>query len=155
MKKVLLVVDVQKGFTRGNNELVDKINEYLKHEKYDEVISTIFINHKDSNYIKYINWSRIMELEEPLIKSDRVIVKYGYGLDDYSVLSKNVHYDIVGISTEACVSKIAMDLFDRGYDFSVIERLCYSTGGLVAHDCGIEVLRRNIGSALIKSDEME
>lgn len=62
MKKVLLVVDVQKGFTRGSNELVDKINEYLKHEKYDEVVSTIFINHKDSNYIKYINWSRIMEL---------------------------------------------------------------------------------------------
>lgn len=153
MKNALLVIDVQPGFTRGNNELVELINEHITNSNYDKVISTIFVNSMYSNYIKYLNWSRIMEVEEPQIKSDEVIVKHGYGLDirDYEKLYRNYHYDLVGISTEACVSKIAMDMFDLGHDFCVLERLCRSTGGLVAHDCAIEVLRRNIGSALIRS----
>lgn len=152
MKNALIIVDVQPGFVRGDYTIVDAINKHISESKYDWIISTVFKNSMYSSYVQYLNWDKLMDEEKPLIKSDTVLLKHGYGLDkyDYQKLYRNFHYDICGISTEACVSKIALDLFDLGHDFSVLEWLCKSTGGSIVHTTAIELLSRNIGRAVIR-----
>lgn len=152
MKNALIIIDVQPGFVRGDYTIVEAIKKHISESNYDWIISTVFKNSIYSSYVQYLNWTRLMEEEKSLIKSDDVILKHGYGFDryDYQKLYRNFHYDLCGISTEACVSKIALDLFDLGHDFSVLEWLCRSTGGIIVHNMAIELLTRNIGSAVIR-----
>ncbi|MUG95065.1 isochorismatase family protein [Scytonema sp. UIC 10036] len=53
---------------------------------------------------------------------------------------------IVGIDTDMCVLKIAMDFFDIGVEPIVLTDCCASTAGLQAHLAGLAVLSRNIGA---------
>ena len=52
---------------------------------------------------------------------------------------------IVGIDTDMCVLKIAMDIFDLGIEPVVLVDGCASTAGLQAHLAGLAILSRNIG----------
>ena len=118
---VLLVVDLQREF-RDTDGQYERILNWVKTVKgYDKIIATKCLNSMDSPFVKYENWydciDSVCELE---FQADKVIEKYGYGLIDYSKLSKTDTYDIVGFNTDACVLKIAMDLFDRNYDFKVL-----------------------------------
>jgi nicotinamidase-related amidase len=53
---------------------------------------------------------------------------------------------ILGIDTDMCVLKIAMDFFDIGIEPIVLTDCCASTAGLQAHLAGLAVLSRNIGA---------
>jgi nicotinamidase-related amidase len=52
---------------------------------------------------------------------------------------------IVGIDTDMCVLKVAMDVFDLGIEPVVLVDCCASTAGLQAHLAGLAILSRNIG----------
>jgi isochorismate hydrolase len=52
---------------------------------------------------------------------------------------------VVGIDTDMCVLKIAMDVFDLGIEPVVLVDCCASTAGLQAHLAGLAILSRNIG----------
>jgi nicotinamidase-related amidase len=56
---------------------------------------------------------------------------------------------IVGIDTDMCVLKVAMDVFDLGIQPQVLIDCCASTAGLQAHLAGLAVLSRNIGAAAL------
>jgi len=55
------------------------------------------------------------------------------------------HISVVGIDTDMCVLKIAMDIFDLGIEPVVYVDCCASTAGLQAHLSGLAILSRNIG----------
>lgn len=57
---------------------------------------------------------------------------------------------VVGIDTDMCVLKIAMDLFDIGIEPIVFTDCCASTAGLQAHLAGLAVLSRNIGAMRLR-----
>ena len=90
---------------------------------------------------------------------DMLLNKSGYGLkeEDYIFLKDQVpdsHIDVIGCDTDACVIKIAMDLFDRELDFSVLGDKVYSTGGNNYHNDAIGILKRNIGTSLKKNKKL-
>lgn len=145
--RILLAVDVQHEF-QDQNGRYEKIVSYIKNasSEYDFVYATVCANKPDSPFIKNEVWFDCMNGVEPLAFSpDKIFVKYGYGFLDYNWLDPENHYDIIGFNTDCCVLKVALDLFDRGYDFSVLTEYCYSSSGEEEHRRGVAVLRDLLG----------
>ena len=57
MKNILIVIDVQNGFTRKEQtkKVANKIKELLEKKIFDCVIATRFLNSDNSIYEKYID----------------------------------------------------------------------------------------------------
>lgn len=144
---ILLAVDVQKEFQDQDGQY-DKIVSYIKSAagRYDLVYATVCANRPDSPFVKNRVWFDCLNGVEPLaFPCDRIFVKYGYGFLEYSWLDTKDHYDIIGFNTDCCVLKVALDLFDRGYDFHVLTEYCYSSGGGEEHRRGAAVLKDLLG----------
>lgn len=151
--RILLVIDLQHQFrdNDGRYELIlDRVRNIIKNEEYSEVIGTNCINYKQSNWVRLGLWAGCINSMDKLeYTPDKVIYKHGYGLDSYKALDIDKEYDIVGFDTNACVLKIALDMFDRGYKFRVLSQYCYSQTGREKHEDGLRVLKATIGQALI------
>lgn len=151
--ETLLVVDLQKQFADKNNQSYQRVLDFVKksRNKYFTV-ATIFKNSSPNNqFQKYLNWNdcknaNIQDLE---FKSDRVLFKDAYGNIDLSWF-KNSKIHIVGCNTDACVLAICYNLFDNGYDFDILTKDCYSSGGEVIHKCAVEIMKRAFGTAVIE-----
>lgn len=126
MKNCLLVIDLQKEFS--DDKIYNKCIDFILKSQYDVVYATKFIS-GNKNFKKYLDWSFTKSPQDLEFAADIIIEKHGYGLDDYSILPPNVHYDIIGCETDACVLKVAYDLFDREYDFSILRDYVYSNAG--------------------------
>lgn len=150
--KVLLAVDVQKEFADKDGkyeEILAFINKSAQDNLYDRIIATKCRNNPDSNFVRYNNWHKLIDgVSELEFKADRIIEKVSYGLLDYSDIPKNALIDVIGYDTGACILKTALDLFDREYNFRILSRYCYSTGGLKHHNQGIAVLRNLMEKAV-------
>lgn len=152
--RVLLVVDLQREFrdSCGNYErILDYVKGNIRNKsKYDIVIALKCSNDMESSFVKYNAWKECLNgVEELEFTPDVVLDKTSYGLANYSVLSKLNTYDIVGFNTDACVYKVAMDLFDRGYDFRVLTKYCYSSSGQEWHEIGIKTMKHLMKDAII------
>ena len=149
--KVLLVVDLQLEF-KDNDGQYERILEFVRTTKdYDRIIATKCFNLSDSPFIKYDCWHACLDkVEELEFTSYYVICKSTYGLMNYDILDRNWEYDIIGFNTDACVYKIAMDMFDRNYTFRVLSEYCYSSNGLESHLRGKDVLKANLGTAFVE-----
>lgn len=88
--KVLLVVDMQKGFITNRKylKLNEKINNLIFQGNYDKFILTKYINEKSKNsfYQDKIGWNKLTTENEQnfsiVIPENAIIMnKYGYGLD--------------------------------------------------------------------------
>ena len=125
--KVLLVVDMQKGFIKGNKNLSfnKKVNEFIKRSNYDKYIFTKFKNDKTKNslYHDKIGWCNLTTEDEQVFSvdiPDNVIImeKFGYGLEkndlDYIKSLGITEIDICGLKAEACVYAISLQLWDSG-----------------------------------------
>ena len=127
MNKVLLIVDMQKGFINKKiySDLVVKINDLINMNTYDYYIFTKFINKKNSFYVNKLKWKNLITNDSQKIcvtmpKNSLVFEKYGYGLDNICVekirelVLPDNQIDICGLQTDACVYAIALQLFDNG-----------------------------------------
>lgn len=125
--KTLLVIDMQNGFIDGkNNEnLIDKINNLIANDKYENIIFTKYLNDRKKNslYQDKIRWTGLNTKEEQEIvvnipKNSIVFKKYGYGLmqkDIKFLKSLNLdEIDVCGVKAEACVYAISLQLWDVG-----------------------------------------
>ncbi len=125
--KVLLVVDMQKGFITNKKylELNEKINNLILQSNYDKFILTKYINEKSKNsfYQDKIGWNKLTTENEQnfsiVIPQNAIILKkYGYGLDredlDYLKSLNIKEIDICGLKSEACVYAISLQLWDLG-----------------------------------------
>lgn len=144
--KVLLVIDLQPEFADKGKENYLKLLEYIESHRreYAYIVATMFLK-GNPNYPKRLNWD-FTDKPQPLEFDANVILKkYGYGLleHQYKWLDKKAHYDIIGCETDACVLKIAMDLFDREFNFNILPNYIYTNGD--DNEAAIRILKRNVG----------
>ncbi len=170
MKNILIVVDLQKGFIRYNQtkDLVQRIIKLIESGVFDSIVATRFLNHEGSQYIKFLNWHRLLDSPDidlvDGLKPDRIVNKYIYTCVDDSFInllkelndgSTPTHIFLCGADTDCCVLKTATDLFEKGIMPIVLTAYCNSNGGPSSHEAGLLVMRRLIGKKSIVSDEIQ
>jgi nicotinamidase-related amidase len=157
---VLLVVDVQRGFlNKYTAHIPERIGCLIDASHYEQVLFTRFVNVPESPYHRLLDWHECAEPPETDIAPElsrfsdpnRIFTKLGYtGLsDELRQTLRRIdpkRATVVGIDTDMCVLKIAMDVFDLGIEPVVLIDCCASTAGLQAHLAGLAVLSRNIGA---------
>ncbi|MEJ6480034.1 isochorismatase family cysteine hydrolase [Nostoc punctiforme UO1] len=169
MSEILLVVDMQNGFMSEQCRhiiptVIKLIERFLAIGKLVEF--TRFINTADSNYVKLIQWSRLInEPETSIIDELQPYINNIFDKHYYSAFTGNFSAFIFlnqiskiylcGVETDSCILKTAIDSFERGIEPVIIEDACFSDGGQQAHDAGIFLLKRNIGKNQIQmADEI-
>jgi nicotinamidase-related amidase len=159
MPAPLLVVDVQRGFINEfTRHIPGRVKRLLEMGEYAPVLFTLFVNVPDSPYQRLLDWHACADPPETnlvdeltaLADDGNVYKKHGLtGLPD--ALAERMRHEqfsevnVVGIDTDMCVLKIAMDVFDLGIEPVVLVDCCASTAGLQAHLAGLAILSRNIG----------
>ena len=159
MSEPLLVVDVQRGFINEFTQHIPaRITSLIETGEYAPLLFTRFVNSPDSPYQRLLGWHACAEPPEtdlvdelaPLADADAVFTKLGKtGLPE--TLAERLRGEgyaqvsVVGIDTDMCVLKTAMDVFDLGIEPIVLVDCCASTAGLQAHLAGLAILSRTIG----------
>lgn len=124
--RVLLIVDMQKGFVNNDKymQLNEKISRLINKGDYDKYIFTQYINDKCKNpfFQDKLGWKGLtlnkeQEFSLNLPENSIIFEKYGYGLQSRDleyIKSLNIDsIDICGIKAEACVYAIALQLWDN------------------------------------------
>lgn len=136
--KALIVVDLQREFIVDDytREMYDKVLQYVKTATgYDRIIATQFIR-SNPLYMSELDYYFPQNPAPLEFEYDKLIQKTGYGLPDmeYLNLSREYHYDVVGCETDACVFKIALDLFDREHSFNILYPYVFTGSGASDED---------------------
>lgn len=162
MKKALIIIDVQKGFTSKHTKgIALRIKDFIEknRRKYALIIFTQHKNNPKSYLYKNLGWKGFMKESEygfmdelsELVKSEKVFIKDTYGIFTNkkmeSFLKKNKINDVhlAGIDTENCVLTFARDSFDRGFKVTVLKDLCRSHSNPHLHKAALEIIEENIG----------
>jgi nicotinamidase-related amidase len=160
MSNALVIVDVQNGFiNRYSDHIPSRVVTLVEKGDHDPILFTRFINSPDGPYPRLMDWHDCAEPPEtdlvdelqPLARDDNTFDKHGFaGIPD-SLVARLTDQGIeratvVGIDTDMCVLKVAMDIFDLNIEPIVLVDCCASTSGLQSHLAGLAVLARNIGA---------
>lgn len=159
MSKALLIVDVQNGFVNEMTKHIPMLVEKLQYN-YDLVIATRFINLPDSPFRRLIKWDHLSpgtdEIELAFKPKDGVVVidKFIYSCIDESflrLLKENGigAVDICGIDTDICVTKCAVDLFERNITPYVLKDYCATHADADVQESALIILARYIGKTQI------
>lgn len=160
----LLVVDVQVGFINDfTHHIPHRVARLIDQKLYSPILFTRFINATDGPYTRLLKWNGCNDAPEidlcedlaPYAEPQFIFSKPGLcglpaELVDYLCQKQIQQVAVVGIDTDMCVLKIAMDLFDQGIEPIVLTDCCASTAGLQAHLAGLAVLSRNIGAQRLR-----
>lgn len=160
----LIVVDVQQAFLNDySRHIPSRIARLLDCQQLRPLYFTRFVNTPGSPYRQILNWHECAEPPETDIASElrayaaeaKVFTKEGFtGLPEAlgSELEAQgfAHVYLVGIDTDMCVLKTALDIFDMGIEARIFADCCASTAGLQAHLSGLSVLSRNIGATQLR-----
>ena len=158
----LVIIDVQKGFlTKDTDYIPDRVRKLLESRHFDHIVSTRFMNSKDSPHYIFTNWEKMMDSESQKLNdyiasvSEKIFDKSVNSCFSEEFLLYLEEKDIgklyfLGIDTDCCVMKSAFDCFDRKIPFEVIIDCCASTGGEKVHEAACEIMRRNFGDAIMK-----
>ncbi|MBO7527933.1 MAG: cysteine hydrolase [Clostridia bacterium] len=159
--KNIIIVDMQKGFINENNiHIVQKINEYLNENKFDNIIFTKCTNSPDSPFRSILNWDGLNNVDEQEIivnipNNSHIITKdcYGISIDDIRFLkSLNINeIEICGTDTDACCLSIAFNLFDNNIKPIILQNLCASSSSNKnIHKNSLEIMKRQFGKENIR-----
>ncbi len=168
MSEPLLVVDVQNGFINAfTTHVPGRIRRLIQTGDFAPVLFTRFVNSPDSPYRTLLRWDACSappdtELVSDLAgmaSEDDVYTKSGLtGVPDELAnrlrREKIGRISVVGIDTDMCVLKVAMDVFDLGIEPIILVDCCASTAGLQAHLAGLAILSRNIGPHQLRLTEL-
>lgn len=157
----LVIIDVQKGFLNNNTkDIPKKIMELVNKKKFDNIVATKFQNINGGPFVNLMKWNKMLdnksqELDENIKKTvDKVFVKNVYSCFTTDFLSfiekkKIDKLYFVGIDTEGCVLKSAIDCFERNIKLEVLINYCASTSGILFHNAGITVMEKTLGIHLL------
>lgn len=159
MPKALLIVDVQNGFVNEKTKHIPALVEKLQYN-YDLVIATRFINLPDSPFRRLIKWNRLSpgtnEIDLAFKPKEGIVVvdKYIYSCIDETFLNllkeKGIEaVDICGIDTDICVTKCAVDLFERNMTPYVLRDYCATHADADIQEAALVILARYIGKSQI------
>lgn len=157
--RALLIVDVQNGFVNERTKHIPALVEELQY-RYDLVIATRFINLPDSQYRRLIKWNHLSPGSDEIElafkpKEDAVIIdKNIYTCINESFLellrNHNVNeVDICGIDTDICVTKCAVDLFEKDITPFVLKDYCATHASKNLQKAALDILARYIGRSQI------
>ena len=164
MSKPLLIVDLQRGFINSfTHHIPQRVARLIETDEYAPLLFTRFINLPNGSYQQFLDWDScsgepetniVPELEQ-FVCTDCVFSKLGLcgmpdDLSSYLTEQGIKQIFLVGIDTDMCVLKIALDIFDLGIEPIVLTDCCASTAGLQAHLAGLAVLSRNIGALRLR-----
>ena len=162
MKRVLIVIDVQKYFlTDETKPIVKNIRDYLTKQssQYTSIYFTIFRNDPRSPLWQVSGWKgctgspdtdicdeikKFSNAKNLFYKNTLSAVKVPQirdGLKGNAI--SEVH--LCGFDTDCCVLATAYDLFDQGIKPVIIENLSWSTSEEKLHSAAIQIVKRNIG----------
>lgn len=155
MKKLLLVIDVQKDFINENTKpILSKIEELVNNDQFEHIVFTKFINDVNSIWYKELNYKGCLSEEQQKIvidtKDHKVFDKRIYSsLNDELkryLLENNIdEIYLCGFDTDACVLKTALDLFENNYNVYILKDYCMSSANVELHNIYINNLARLIG----------
>lgn len=162
MKNIVIVVDMQNGFTRygQTKKLTERIIDLLDRNIFDSVVATRFLNDDNSIYEKLFDWHRLKTVEEQMINpqilkhADCIFDKYVYNcvtptfIQKLCQLNDGVYPEkvfVVGVDTDCCVMTIATSLFENNIRPVVLTHYCDSNGGPDSHKAGLLCMKRLIG----------
>jgi nicotinamidase-related amidase len=158
-KNALIVIDIQNYFVNENTKfLPQKIAKFIENNKFDFVLFTKFVNKKDSNFFKKINWKKCMgppdtDIHSALVKfvdKNNVFEKSSYSifkcekLVNFLQSNKITKLFLCGIDTDGCVLASAYDGFDLGYDIEILKDLCFSYSGENLHNAALSIIKENL-----------
>jgi nicotinamidase-related amidase len=161
----LVVVDVQNGFvndeTRG---VVPRIVELVR-EWRGPVAFSRFFNRPGSSYERLIGWTQLHGppetdlVDELMPYATTIIDKTGYSFfgDEGKALAADQGWTeiyVCGIDTDICVLKTAVDAFELGLTPYVIADASASHAGLRAHEAGLYLLGRFIGTGQVLTGDI-
>jgi nicotinamidase-related amidase len=155
----LLIVDVQRGFINDfTQHIPGRVRRLIETRGFAPVLYTVFVNSPGSPYQKLLNWhacagppeTDLVDELVDLAEEQNVYPKPGLAgvpqaLADRLRTDAIPRVSIVGIDTDMCVLKVAMDVFDMGIEPVILVDCCASTAGLQAHLAGLAILSRNVG----------
>lgn len=153
--RTLLIIDVQCGFISEKNKHIPHLIEELQYN-YDMVIVSRFVNEEHSQFREILGWDGFSPDSDEIklafkprsgaITSDRC---------RYSCVNRKLidlltsmgvdSVDICGFETDICVSKCAVDLFDRGIMPFVLKDYCGTTASNEMEKSSLQILARYIG----------
>lgn len=167
MNTLLFVVDVQNGFVSEKTKFVlERITNLLQKNLFDYVAFTQFMNEEPSPYREYLHWGKLSTSAEqdihPAIKpfAANIFKKGVYSAINTETMKFIKEHNIgkvfiLGIDTDCCVLKTAVDLFENNIHPIVLAHYSASNGGKVSHDAGVKVLERLIGRHNIIHSEID
>ena len=168
MSEPLLVVDVQRGFINEfTQHIPSRVRRLIETGDYGPVLYTLFVNTEGSPYQSLLNWhacagppeTDLVETLAPLADQRNIYPKHGLAGVPQELAERlrnetMSQLSVVGIDTDMCVLKVAMDVFDMGIEPVVLVDCCASTAGLQAHLAGLAILSRNIGPHQLRLTEL-
>jgi nicotinamidase-related amidase len=135
----------------------------IERDRPDPMLFTRFVNTPEGPYSRFLDWTACSEPPETdlapevayFAREDLMFTKPGFAgvsgeLRDFLNEQQFQEIFVVGIDTDMCVLKIALDIFDLGVKPIILTDCCASTGGLQAHLAGLAVLARNIGAGQLR-----
>lgn len=158
----ILLVDLQYCFLNDfTRHIPERVAQLLTRDRgrYGPILVTRFINIEGGPFRRFLDWHGCAMPPEtdlvseivPYVDESLVFSKPGSAgmspeLVAWLVEHKVERVTLVGIDTDMCVLKIALDIFDLGIEPIVLADCCASTAGLQSHLAGLAVLARNIGA---------
>lgn len=156
---LLLVIDLQKEFINENTrDVVEKIDNLIKTNKYDNIVFTRFINTDNSIFVKKLKYKEgiskeskkiVIDTKENLVIDKKIYSALSEQLKAYIRDNKIDKIYLCGIDTECCILKTAFDLFENEYNVYVLKDYCACFYGKKSHTNAIEILKRNIGEEYV------
>lgn len=168
---VLVLVDVQNGFVSPRSaHVVPLIADFTRRwaAAGRPYVMSRFINYPDSLFEQLIRWSAMMpgtpeteivpELADLVPGAVAVLDKPTYSFFNNEGAELVAHHGwkhivTVGLDTESCVLKTAVDAFELGLVPWVVTDLVYSHAGAVEHEAGLLVTGRFIGRGQLVQSE--
>lgn len=130
-KKILIIIDVQKGFiTESNKNMLENINKLLEHARFDRIFATKFVNLNGSQYQKFLDWQQMTKSPDIDLAFDKhenleIIEKTSYALPlNFAKQLKQAGSEkiyLCGTDYDACLLAIGFQLFDIGLQPIFIE----------------------------------
>lgn len=150
----ILAVDIQKEFVkdRQGEKIYKKCIEFLKAEgAYFTVVAPIYINKKNPNMGRLLDWREMREIEPLEFTPDFTVAHSGYAIEEYPSFCPGDKVHVIGFDTDACVLSACFDLFNKGVDFDIWLDMVWSSGGKKMHEAGLTVMERQFGRAVSNS----
>ena len=147
---------MQKGFIRDTNKhLVEKINNYIKENSFDNIFFTVCVNNSASPFTNILKWyGGTTDQEQQIIvnvpNGAKIIIKDGYGVSNDVIEMFHsmgiAEMEVCGTDTDACCLAVAFNLFDNGIRPIVLSDLCASSSkDTSAHTNALELMKRQFG----------